>query len=56
MTPLTATKLVSVDTTGADELRMVAAGAGDDATCDHADWAVARLTLLQRSSARPRQA
>jgi glucose/arabinose dehydrogenase len=44
MTATTATKSVSVDTTGANELRLKVSNAGDGSTCDHADWAAARLT------------
>jgi hypothetical protein len=45
MTAESPTKAVSVDTTGANELRLKVTNAGDGGTCDHADWAAARLTL-----------
>ncbi len=35
---------VSVDVTGKSTLRLVVTGAGDDLTCDHADWGDAKLT------------
>ena len=43
MTPTTATANVSVDLTGARELKLVVTDAGDGHHHDHADWADARL-------------
>jgi hypothetical protein len=44
MTPSSATKSLSVDTTAANELQLLVADGDDGTTCDHADWAAARLT------------
>jgi hypothetical protein len=44
MTGASATKTVSVNTTGKNQLRLVVADAGDGRACDHADWAAARLS------------
>jgi hypothetical protein len=38
-----ATKTVTVDVTGKDELRLAVTDGGDGTACDHADWADARL-------------
>jgi hypothetical protein len=38
-----ATKAITVDVTGKDELRLAVTDGGDGTACDHADWANARL-------------
>ena len=38
-----ATKALTVDVTGKDDLQLVVSDAGDGTACDHADWADARL-------------
>ncbi|MFD2571558.1 NPCBM/NEW2 domain-containing protein [Spirosoma soli] len=44
MTTTAPTKSVNVNVSGKQTLRLVVTNAGDDNTCDHADWAGARLT------------
>ncbi|ADB40331.1 NPCBM/NEW2 domain-containing protein [Spirosoma linguale] len=44
MNPAMATKTIDLDVSGKQTLRLVVTNAGDDASCDHADWAGARLT------------
>ncbi len=44
MTSSTATKQISVDVTGASQLRLVVTDGGNGNTLDHGDWANARLT------------
>jgi hypothetical protein len=44
---------VHVSLVGAQELRLEAGDAGDDITCDMANWAEARLTRAAGASARP---
>jgi beta-galactosidase len=43
MTGSTATRTVSVDLAGRNELRLVVTDAGDGGASDHADWADAKL-------------
>jgi parallel beta-helix repeat protein len=43
MTPTTATKSINLDVSGKQTLKLVVTNAGDNTSCDHADWAGARL-------------
>jgi hypothetical protein len=45
LTAASATQTLTVDVTGASQLRLVATDAGDGRACDHANWASARLLL-----------
>ncbi|SOD92058.1 NPCBM/NEW2 domain-containing protein [Spirosoma fluviale] len=44
MNPAMPTKSIDLDVSGKQTLRLVVTNAGDEPTCDHADWAGARLT------------
>ena len=44
MTPSSATQSISLDVTGKQTLRLVLTDGGDGFSCDHGDWAAARLT------------
>ncbi|WP_461071835.1 NPCBM/NEW2 domain-containing protein [Spirosoma horti] len=44
MTPASATKSIDLNVTGKQTLKLVVTNGGDNVTCDHADWAGARLT------------
>ncbi|MFD2934253.1 NPCBM/NEW2 domain-containing protein [Spirosoma flavum] len=44
MTPASATKSIDLNVSGKQTLRLVVTDGGDGNTCDHADWAGARLT------------
>ncbi|WP_425291094.1 PA14 domain-containing protein [Spirosoma linguale] len=43
MGPTTATKSIDLNVSGKQTLKLVATNGGDDASCDHGDWAGARL-------------
>jgi hypothetical protein len=56
ITGATATRLVSLDTTGVDRLRLLLTDGGDGVTCEYADWADAQLlssTALPPSTTTP---
>ena len=46
MTSTSATKSIDLNVTGKQTLKLVVTNGGDNSTCDHADWAGARLVPL----------
>ena len=50
MTSTTATETINLDISGSHQLSLVVTDAGDGKTCDHGDWADARIIVTPASS------